>query len=217
MSLLRPICIAGLFSLCATGLFAQEETAPTAGSVTAAQSEQRGAGGRLVFPVLVFDRARVLDQSEIGAALEAQVADARAALLAENEKIYADLETEEQEISDAKPTMDTATFQARAQAFDEKVTAVRQSQDEKALEIQKLYDDGLAEIEQQMNTVLAEIARDLGAVVVFERNQVYLMNGAIDISRIAIEKLDEQSSEAADSDQTPEPEEGATAVPPAQE
>ncbi|NIY81210.1 OmpH family outer membrane protein [Celeribacter sp. HF31] len=164
---------------------------------SAAQMGQRPSEAKLVFPVLVFDRARVVKQSQAGAALEARMAEAREALLAENDQIYADLEAEEQEISDAKSTMAEAEFRARAQAFDEKVTQVRQRQDEKARDIQTLYDEGLAEIDQQMNTVLTQIARDLGAVVVFERNQVYLMNGAIDISRIAIEKLDDREGAQA--------------------
>ena len=220
MSLLRPLWMAGLFSLCATGLFSQDATQdqPTSQEAApAAQPGQRTSEPKLVFPVLVFDRARVLNQSQVGAALEAEIDDARAALLTENDQIYADLEAEEQEISDAKPTMTEADFRARAQAFDEKVTQVRQRQDEKAGEIQTLYDDGLAEIEQQMNTILAQIARDLGAVVVFERNQVYLMNGAIDISRIAIEKLDAQ--EGAQSGETMQPldGEGTPETPPTQE
>lgn len=203
MSLLRSLWVAGLFSLCAAGLSAQDlaqnqqqDQATPQDASPANQNGARVSDPKLVFPVLVFDRSRVLNQSQVGAALESRINDARAALLVENDQIYADLEAEEQQISDEKASMGEAEFRARAQAFDDKVTEVRQRQDEKARDIQKLYDDGLAEIEQEMNSVLAEIARDLGAVVVFERNQVYLMSGAIDISRIAIEKLDEQQAEA---------------------
>ncbi|WP_417272415.1 OmpH family outer membrane protein [Celeribacter halophilus] len=197
---LRRVSLAVLFALGATALCAQD--APQGSDVAAKTAESRevsaSSGTKLVFPVLVFDRSRVLSQSVAGQALEAEIEEARAALLAENEQIYADLETEEQEIADAKPLMSEEAFLIRAQEFDTKVTEARSAQDQKARDIQTLYDDRIGEIEQKMNDALATIARDLGAVVVFERGQVYLMNGAIDISRLVIEKLDEDLAEDTD-------------------
>ncbi|WP_417245047.1 OmpH family outer membrane protein [Celeribacter sp.] len=197
---LRRVSLAVLFALGATALWAQD--APQDSNVAAETSESRevsaSSGTKLVFPVLVFDRTRVLSQSAAGQALETEIEEARAALLAENEQIYADLETEEQEIADAKPLMSEEAFRLRAQEFDTKVTEARSAQDQKARDIQTLYDDRIGEIEKKMNDALATIARDLGAVVVFERGQVYLMNGAIDISRLVIEKLDEDLAEDTD-------------------
>ncbi len=197
---LRRVSLAVLFALGATALWAQDT--PQDSSVAAETAESRevsaSSGTKLVFPVLVFDRSRVLSQSAAGQALETEIEEARAALLAENEQIYADLETEEQEIADAKPLMSEEAFRLRAQEFDTKVTEARSAQDQKARDIQTLYDDRIGEIEKKMNDALATIARDLGAVVVFERGQVYLMNGAIDISRLVIEKLDEDLAEDTD-------------------
>lgn len=197
---LRRVLLAVLFALGATALWAQD--GPQDSNVAAETAESRevsaSSGTKLVFPVLVFDRSRVLSQSVAGQALETEIEEARAALLAENEQIYADLETEEQEIADAKPLMSEEAFRLRAQEFDTKVTEARSAQDQKARDIQTLYDDRIGEIEKKMNDALATIARDLGAVVVFERGQVYLMNGAIDISRLVIEKLDEDLSEDTD-------------------
>ncbi|WP_417253149.1 OmpH family outer membrane protein [Celeribacter sp.] len=197
---LRRVSLAVLFALGASALWAQDT--PQDSNVAAETEESRevsaSSGTKLVFPVLVFDRSRVLSQSAAGQALETEIEEARAALLAENEQIYADLETEEQEIADAKPLMSEEAFRLRAQEFDTKVTEARSAQDQKARDIQTLYDDRIGEIEKKMNDALATIARDLGAVVVFERGQVYLMNGAIDISRLVIEKLDEDLAEDTD-------------------
>ncbi|MEG3661496.1 OmpH family outer membrane protein [Celeribacter halophilus] len=197
---LRRVSLAVLFALGATVLCAQDAPQGSGDASETAESREVSAssGTKLVFPVLVFDRSRVLSQSVAGQALEAEIEEARAALLAENEQIYADLETEEQEIADAKPLMSEEAFRIRAQEFDTKVTEARSAQDQKARDIQTLYDDRIGEIEQKMNDALATIARDLGAVVVFERGQVYLMNGAIDISRLVIEKLDEDLAEDTD-------------------
>ncbi|WP_417239204.1 OmpH family outer membrane protein [Celeribacter halophilus] len=197
---LRRGSLAVLFALGASALCAQDTPQGSGDAAKTAESREVSAssGTKLVFPVLVFDRSRVLSQSVAGQALEAEIEEARAALLAENEQIYADLETEEQEIADAKPLMSEEAFRIRAQEFDTKVTEARSAQDQKARDIQTLYDDRIGEIEQKMNDALATIARDLGAVVVFERGQVYLMNGAIDISRLVIEKLDEDLAEDTD-------------------
>lgn len=142
------------------------------------------------YPVLVFDRARVLSQSLIGLALEARIEAERAKLLAENDKIYADLEAEEQLISDQRAVMSDEVFRDRASKFDEKVTGARAEQDEKARKVQALYDSGLEDFEKDMNQVLTGVARDLGATLVFERQQVYLMSGSIDVSKLVIDQLD---------------------------
>ncbi|SFI76302.1 OmpH family outer membrane protein [Celeribacter neptunius] len=160
--------------------------------------------GKLIFPVLVFDRARVLSQSQAGQDLEARAEAERSALLAENDKIYADLEAEEQAIADMRDSLSDEDFKARAQAFDAKVTEVRAEQDAKGKELQTFYDTRLAQLEQDMNGVLTGIARDYGAVLMFERGQVYLMSGAIDVSAIAIDRLDARDDDEAAAEDTTE-------------
>ena len=156
----------------------------------AEQTQSQQTQAEQVFPILAFDRARIIAQSEMGVALEAEIEAERAALLAENDQIYADLEAEEQEISDQRKMMSEEAFRARAAEFDAKVTEVRAQQDEKAQAVQRLYDSALEEMETEMNTVLTRVARDLGAVVVFERQQVYLMSGSIDVTKVVIDRLD---------------------------
>ncbi|ATG46767.1 outer membrane chaperone Skp [Celeribacter ethanolicus] len=161
---------------------------------------------KLVFPVLVFDRDRVIASSAAGAALEARGEAARNALLEENKRIYDELEAEEQALADIRDSLSEAEFRARAQAFDEKVVAIRAEQDQKAQAIQTQYDDGLAGLEEEMNKALTGLARDFGAVLVFERGQVYLMSGAIDVSGLLIERLDAEEAETpADAPAASEP------------
>lgn len=197
--MLRRLCSFAVgFVLVGSALVAQDQTATgTASSSNTAESVVGLNSGKLIFPVLVFDRARVLSSSQIGRDLDTQVAEQRAALLAENEEIYADLEAEEQELAEIRGSLSEEAFRARAQAFDDKVVKVRAAQDAKAEDIQTLYEEGLAGIEQEMNSVLTGIARDFSAVLMFERSQVYLMSGAIDVSQIAIDRLDARRAEQA--------------------
>lgn len=164
--------------------------AQEAPSRTTPQTQAQQTQSEQSFPILAFDRARIIAQSQMGVALEAEIEVERAALLAENDQIYADLEAEEQEISDQRKMMSEEAFRTRAAEFDAKVTEVRAQQDEKAQAVQRLYDSALEEMETEMNTVLTRVARDLGAVVVFERQQVYLMSGSIDVTKVVIDRLD---------------------------
>ncbi|EKE72037.1 OmpH family outer membrane protein [Celeribacter baekdonensis] len=169
---------------------AQEAPSRATPQVQSEQPQAQQIQAEQIFPILAFDRARIIAQSQMGVALEAQIESERAALLAENDQIYADLEAEEQEISDQRKMMSEEAFRARAAEFDAKVTEVRAQQDEKAQAVQRLYDSALEEMETEMNTVLTRVARDLGAVVVFERQQVYLMSGSIDVTKVVIDRLD---------------------------
>lgn len=141
-------------------------------------------------PILVFDRDRVLDESDAGQAFEAEIAELRARIVAENEQIAAELEAEERAISEAREELSDADFRARADAFDQKVTDVRAAQDRKAEEVQATYDAGLEALETLMNSALTSVARELRAVVVFESAQVYLRSGAVDVSAEVIRRLD---------------------------
>ncbi len=184
---------AGLAALTGAPAALAQEAPNRATPQAQAQSEQTQAEqtqAEQSFPILAFDRARIIAQSQMGVALEAEIEAERAALLAENDQIYADLEAEEQEISDQRKMMSEEAFRTRAAEFDAKVTEVRAQQDEKAQAVQRLYDSALEEMETEMNTVLTRVARDLGAVVVFERQQVYLMSGSIDVTKAVIDRLD---------------------------
>lgn len=203
-----PMVLGAFLLLGSAPALAQEPAQDTEGATRATPAIpsdipiERTQTGRLIWPVLVFDREVVLSTAEAGKALVEEVEAARSALLAENAQIYADLEAEEREISDQRATMTEEAFRARAAAFDDKVTEVRSTQDQKARDIQTLYDDGLQKLERQMNEVLSELARDVGAVMVFERQQVYLASSAVDVSIPLITEMNAQFSSDASGSST---------------
>ncbi|WP_417248842.1 OmpH family outer membrane protein [Celeribacter sp.] len=145
-------------------------------------------------PVVVFDRARVLSDSAAGQALEAEIEALRNDILAENNAISDALEAEERALAEERLTLSEGAFRAKADAFDQKVTDVRAEQDRKAAQVQAAYDEGIAELETLMNAALASVARELRAVIVLERQQVYLLSGSIDISAEVIRRLDRLAS-----------------------
>jgi Skp family chaperone for outer membrane proteins len=140
-------------------------------------------------PVIAFDRERIFAESEVGRVVEAEIEALLSDLVIENDAIFAALEAEEQALTDLKKTLPTEDFAKKADAFDAKVIAVRAEQKAKSEAIQATKDQGLREFEGMLNAVLKDIAKEVRAVAVFERTQIYLMSGSIDISLEVIKRL----------------------------
>lgn len=157
------------------------------------QGAQDAAQEAINLPIIAFDRERIQTSAHLGLSLAEQIEELQQALVAENAQIFADLEAEETEITQLKESLSELAFAARAKAFDEKVTQIRSEQAAKAKEVEAQYELNLRAFDQNLNVVLAAIARDYNAVAVFERQQLYLMSGAIDVSAEVIRRLDMQS------------------------
>lgn len=140
-------------------------------------------------PVIAFDRDRIFAVSNIGLELEARIEKLLSDLVAENDAIFAALEAEEKELTTLKDTLSSEAFSLKADAFDSKVIAIRAEQKSKSEAIQQTKDQGIREFEKALNVVLTEIAQEVRAVAVFERGQIYLMSGSIDISLEVIKRL----------------------------
>jgi Skp family chaperone for outer membrane proteins len=153
--------------------------------------------------IIAFDRDKVFQNSEAGRVLDAKIQTLRDDLVAENDRIYADLEAEEKSLLTLKGSLSSEAFRLKADAFDTKVTAIRAEQKLKSETVQQAYDQGARTFEQSLNVVLTEIAREVGAVAVFERKQIYLMSGSIDISAEAIRRLDVQTNLDTDAETNP--------------
>jgi Skp family chaperone for outer membrane proteins len=178
-------CVLNAIFLCAASMgFAQEAT--QAQNTTKVQDAQ-------VLPIIAFDRDRIQANARMGIALALQIDQLQQEIVAQNAQIFKDLEAEETEIAVLKKTLSEEDFTARAKNFDDKVTKIRAEQAAKAKEVEAQYELSLRAFEQNLNVVLAGIAGDFNAVAVFERQQLYLMSGAIDISDEAIKRLDAQS------------------------
>jgi len=159
-------------------------------------------------PLIAFDRERIFENTDIGRALEAKVEALLNDLVVENDTIFASLEAEEQELTELKNTLSKEDFAKKAEAFDEKVIAIRAEQKAKSEAIEQTRDQGLRAFEDTLNVVLKDIAQEVRAVAVFERTQIYLMSGSIDISLEVIKRLNASSQQAAEAEalaQDPQP------------
>ena len=167
--------------------------------------------GQVVSPVLVIDTDRVFTDSLFGQRIAATVLADSEALVAENRRIEAALTEEERSLTLRRPTMPVADFRAEADAFDERVQGIRSAQDAKQRSLQDGITTGREQFLQAVRPVLGQLMQEAGAAVILDRRTVFLAIGSIDITDLAIARIDAALGDGADLapdptlDPTPEP------------
>lgn len=186
-------CLLGAFAVAismAVPLSAQDLTV----SSPAPQSDS----AQTSLPIIAFDRERIQTTSQMGQDLAAQIDALQQALVEENAHIAEDLEAEEREITALKGTLSAEDFALRAAAFDAKATRLRMENAEKVSDVEEQSLQNSRIFEQTLRAVLTDIAREVGALAVFEIQQIYLRSETIDVSTEAIRRLDAQLQSGAD-------------------
>lgn len=148
--------------------------------------------GQLLSPILTIDSERLFSDSAYGKQTARDFEARGTALTAENRRIEEELTAEEKALTEKRPSMTPAEFRDLADAFDEKVQAIRRQQDAKTRELNKALEESRIVFLNSAVPVLETLMRDAGAGVVLERRSVFLSANAIDITREAIERLDER-------------------------
>ena len=175
--------IAALAAGSAAGpIAAQEAPGPSLGRPVAPPLQ----AGRL----LVIDRERVLAESERGRALLEDLDEEGLALARENREIEARLRAEERALTERRPGMDPDAFRAEAEAFDARVQEIRDTQDAKEREVLARRSALQDRFWEGALPVLATILQERGAVVVLDRDGVFLSSDSADITAEVVARLD---------------------------
>jgi len=141
-------------------------------------------------PVLTIDQDRLYTGSAYGARVRAEIADASTALAAENREIEAMLIAEEQALTDQRSELSPEEFRDLADAFDTRVQQIRAEQDTKSRALSRRDDQEKQLFYRQIVGVLGELVRERGAVVIIERRSIFLAADSIDVTDLAIERID---------------------------
>ncbi|GGE27067.1 hypothetical protein GCM10011360_14280 [Primorskyibacter flagellatus] len=162
------------------------QSAPQSGAQSGPQSDFTA----VTSPILTIDSERLVTESAAGRALEQQIADLSGELAAENRRIEGELTAEEKDLTERRATLSTEDFRAAAAAFDERVQTFRTEQDAKLRRLQDRANAARREILSSVDPVLIGIMEESGAVVVLEKATVLASLQSIDITALAIERLD---------------------------
>ena len=149
-------------------------------------------------PVLTIESDRLYADSAFGKRVAAQMAAEESVLLEENRKIEAELVAEEQRLTELRADMDADKFRKLADSFDARVQDIRRLQDGKVRKITEMGDKERGVFIRAAQPVLIELMREAGAGVILERRTVLFSANAIDITDIAVARLDKAIGDGAD-------------------
>ncbi|SDI95236.1 OmpH family outer membrane protein [Salipiger marinus] len=167
-------------------------------SAAAASAQDATRAGVVQSPILTLEVDRLYADSAYGRKVSAALEEQGADLAAENRRIESDLTEEERRLTEQRRSLPPAEFRALADAFDQKVQALRREQDAKARMLGDLSDNRRRQFLAEAEPVLAELMREAGAAVILDKRQVLLAAEVIDITETAISRIDAEIGEGPD-------------------
>ncbi|PSL17398.1 OmpH family outer membrane protein [Shimia abyssi] len=153
----------------------------------AAQAQEQGVP---VSAILTIDSDRLFADSQFGRRVVQELDAEQSILRAENRQMEAQLAEEERVLTAKRKEMASEDFSAVAEAFDARVQEIREFQDNKAIEIAQQREVEEAAFVQAARPVLENLMREARASVILERRTIFLSITAIDITDLAISRLD---------------------------
>lgn len=147
--------------------------------------------GVLRSEVLVIDPERLFEDSAMGQKMLADHQAARETLAADNEKLVAELEAEEQRLTDIRAQTSPDEFRDMADAFDERVQQIRADSERRVRDLERARDRLPAQFLGRVDQIILELMRTSGGVVLLDQRSVILSADAVDITDRAIARIDE--------------------------
>ncbi|MGX0878661.1 Skp family chaperone for outer membrane proteins [Roseovarius sp. MBR-154] len=155
--------------------------------------------------VVVIDSERLLTETEYGQRLQREVQEERERLIAHNERVAAQLEAEEQSLTEMRGTVPADEFRDMADAFDNKVTELRRESETKSRELERRRELAPLQFMRVVQPVLADLLTEADAVAMLDRRGVLLHADVADVTDLAISRIDAQIGTGPDA--LPQPQE----------
>ncbi|MEO9818753.1 MAG: OmpH family outer membrane protein [Paracoccaceae bacterium] len=141
-------------------------------------------------PVLTVDTERLFSDSKFGQRVALALEKAGQDVQEENDRIAAELEAEELELTQQREVLEPEEFRTLAAAFDEKAERIRSERAEASRTLSRRLDEERRAFLAAAVPILQNIMLESGAAVVLEQRSVFISARAIDITSIAIERID---------------------------
>ncbi len=158
------------------------------GLVLASQTAAQQLGVRDPL-VLTISSDRLFADSAFGQRVLREIESEGAQLAEENERIVAELSSEEKDLTQKRAELAPEDFRPLAQAFDEKVQSHRDGQRAKLDALARRSEESRQTFYALAQPVLIELMRETGAAVVLERANVFLSADTSDITDEAIARI----------------------------
>ena len=139
---------------------------------------------------VTLDRDRLFQSTLYGRRVIEQLAGERLRLAEETQELERALEAEELALTEARKTLPPEEFRAKADAFDEKVVALRAEAQAAEGRFVTLLETERLRFFERVAPVLAQLIHDLGAVAIIDRSAILLTTQNIDVTDLAIARVD---------------------------
>lgn len=140
--------------------------------------------------VLVVNPDRLFAETRLGQRMTQDLQAERDALIALNRELEQQLEAEEQALTELRAETSPEAFRDMADAFDQKVQQIRQDSDRRARDLERSRAQAPVTFMRLIEPVLSEIMRDAEAAVILDSRATLLSVEAVDITALAISRVD---------------------------
>jgi Skp family chaperone for outer membrane proteins len=163
--------------------------------VPATPSDETTAEAPLRAPIVTLDKELLFEGSMMGQALIGRLEDATRDLSAENRRLEQALEQEERDLTERRKTLPQDEFRTLASEFDARVEQLRSAQDAKSRALTRRHDEDRQRFFEATVPVLGQLMSDVGAVAIVDRSAIILTFDRLDITALAIERLNAELGE----------------------
>ncbi|MEM7074197.1 MAG: OmpH family outer membrane protein [Pseudomonadota bacterium] len=150
--------------------------------------------------IVLIDPERLFEDTRLGQAIARRIQQERDALIARNRTLEAELEAEERALTELRDETAPEDFRDLADAFDEKVQQIRLDSERRARELERSRERAPRDFLRQVEPILVEIMRDAGAVTVLDQRSVLLSSEVVNLTDLAIRRIDERLGAGASGD-----------------
>ncbi len=141
-------------------------------------------------PVASINRDKLFAESAYGRALRAKMAIRQKQLVAENDRLLADLEREERELTELRKQTTPIDFAPLAEAFDVKANRIRQQQNEKLLALNKQLETARFTFFRSTEIVIRKLMFERGIIYVLNEQAILMSTGEGNITGEVMKRLD---------------------------
>ena len=142
--------------------------------------------------IAVVDLQAILKDSKAGKSIQEQLDKLRKSFQDEFSKQEEKLRGQDQELTKLRPTLPADEFAKKRKEFEKNVGDAQRSAQEKRKQLEQAVGMATNQLQSKVFQVVGKIAEDRNVTLVLSRNQVFLAQRSVDITKDAIQNLDAQ-------------------------
>lgn len=163
--------------------------ATLAAGAASAQTAGPADPGPVIPGVCVYHNERVISQSTAGQALNSGMQRLFEEVRGELQPYAASIETEAQALAQGQASIPAAEMQQRRQQLQQRLQEAQQLEQQRDAELRYTRAVQLQAIAQAVDPIIVTVYQERGCGLLLDRESVYVMNPAMDVSDVVIQRL----------------------------